>query len=91
MKLYVFTVYDAKAEYFMQPLFWRSVGEALRSFEDEVQNPESMLSKHPGDFTLYQIGEYDQATGGIIAQPPFGLGTGLEYVAKPLEVPNGTI
>ncbi|AZL82966.1 nonstructural protein [Apis mellifera associated microvirus 18] len=62
-KLKVFTVYDSKVEAYAQPFFCRTIGEALRSWEGACNDGQSMMSKHPGDFTLFEVAEFDEKTG----------------------------
>lgn len=71
MKLLAFAVFDSKAEAFLRPFFAETEGLALRSFTDAVQDPQSPMSKHTADYTLYRVGEYDQVTG--ILSSPVGL------------------
>lgn len=79
MALKVFTVYDSKSEHYGNPIFLLNKGEALRSFADEAKNPESMIGKHSADFTLFMIGEFDQATGTFKPLPAKeNLGTAIE-------------
>lgn len=73
----VYAVQDAKAGMFNQPIFLLSDGEALRAFLDACQpGQESMLSKHPEDFNLYYIGEYDELEGSFQPVVPYHLGNG---------------
>ena len=83
MKLFCFAVHDTKAEYFSTPFFTRSIGEALRGFEDEVNNPQSQLNKHPMDFHLYHVGTFDQEAGMVEAQEPFHYGSANDYIRRP--------
>lgn len=83
MKLKIFTVYDSKVEAFLRPFFMQSKGEAIRAFEDTCQDQKSQLNKHPEDFTLFEIGEYDDSNAGIIThQAKIALGTALEHIKK---------
>ena len=80
MKQYVFSVYDSKAEMFNQPMFFKAKGEALRAFEDEANRTESAIFKHPGDYTLFLIGDYDVETGLLTPLgTPQSLGLGVEF------------
>lgn len=74
----VYAVQDAKAGMFNQPIFLLSDGEALRSFMDACQpgNDQSMLSRHPEDFNLFYIGEYDELTGELQSCTPYHLANG---------------
>jgi len=61
MKLLTFTIYDEKSEAFGPPFFTPAIGIASRNFSDTVNNSETLISKHPGDFSLYHIGYFDTA------------------------------
>ena len=66
MKIKAYAVYDNKAEAFMQPFFSGNAGLAIRTFADNAKNPESIWNRHPNDFCLYEIGEYDENSGELI-------------------------
>lgn len=55
----VFTVYDSKAKAYMSPFFDQSHGAAIRAFSDAAKNPQSAIGRHPEDYTLFYLGEYD--------------------------------
>ena len=61
--LKVFTIYDIKAETYMEPVSARAIGEGLRNFEDALKDERSSLSRHPEDFIFYEIGEFNEETG----------------------------
>lgn len=67
----MFAVKDRAIEAFMTPWFAQSTGQAIRSFTDEINNPESPMSKHADDYDLYHIGTWtdngavQQLDGGI--------------------------
>lgn len=90
MIISVFAIYDSKSEAFMQPFFMQTKGAALRAFSDTVQDPSTSFNKHPADFTLFQIGEYDDSSGKLSStKTPLSLGTALEYLSKAQnEIPN---
>lgn len=73
MKQLVIAVRDAAADVFGRPYFVPTAGIAIRSFTDEVNRvaDDNQLNKHAKDFALYELGEYDDATGAIVthAQP----------------------
>lgn len=74
-----FTVYDNKVESYLRPFFCMTNGEAIRSFTDAVNDPTSAFHKHPADFTLFQIGVYDDTHGVLKASDPVNLGCAIEY------------
>ena len=65
MKQIVFTVYDVKAKLHLQPFFMRSIPEAVRAFGDLANDEGHQFGKHPEDYTLVQIGDYDETSGLI--------------------------
>lgn len=86
-KKLVFSVLDSKVGLFAQPFFMRSKGEALRAWVDNVNDKESPMSRHPGDFALMELGEYDEETGQFTnLQAPVNLGLATQYL-KPAESP----
>ncbi|QXP07926.1 MAG: nonstructural protein [Arizlama microvirus] len=81
MKLKLFTCYDSKLEAYMQPFFMTTRGQALRAFTDTVNDPSSIFAKHPEDYTLFEIGEYDDQTGDIsMNQAKVSLGIAIEFL-----------
>lgn len=81
----VFCVYDSAAEAYALPFFQKSTGEAVRGFSTAAKDPQSQLSKHPADFTLFEIGEYNELTGEIsMLQAHKNLGKALEYTQASL-------
>lgn len=77
MKSLVFSVYDAKAEAYMAPFVAASKGFAIRMFLDEASRPDSMCAKHPEDFRLFHVGEFDDATAVVTMLPGGPVSQGL--------------
>lgn len=78
----IFSCYDSKAEAYLNPFLLRSRGEALRSFENVVNTPDnnSWIYKNPEDYTLFEIGEFDERTGVIKAyEAKVSLGSGNDF------------
>lgn len=76
----IFGVYDSKAMAFLQPFFSESVGAAVRAFGDAVNEGNSPLSKHPGDYQLYELGSIDTESGLLTPLVPTRLlGNGLDF------------
>ena len=66
MKYVICSVRDAAVEAFMRPFPAESEKQAVRSFSDECFNMESPFAKHPDDYTLYKVGEFDSETGNSV-------------------------
>jgi len=76
----LFSVYDSKVEAYMQPQFYRAKGEAIRAFEGAVNSKDTQFATHAEDFTLFAIGEYDDATGKITCPAtPEPIGKAIEF------------
>lgn len=61
----IFSVHDKKAGYYMNPMYFKTPTEAIRAFEQGVTDEKTQLNKYPNDFTLVQLGEFNQDTGKI--------------------------
>lgn len=75
----LFAVCDKKASLFWSPMPSVSDGVAIRAFSDAVVSEQSELSRHAGDFALYQVGEFDESAGLLIPLVP------PRYVADAVE------
>jgi len=78
MKMFVFSVRDKAAEAFLPPMFFRSSGEAERAFVSAVRSPEHQFSKHVGDYSLYRLGSWDDASGLFVGVDPELILSGLQ-------------
>lgn len=63
MKIY--TIYDSKIEGYTTPFFAPSELAAIRMFERAAMNPDHTMHTHPADFTLFEIGEWEEHSGEI--------------------------
>lgn len=80
MKLKAFSIYDTKALAYGVPFFMSSVGQATRAFADLSNDPQSMVFKHPTDFVLFEIGEFNDSDGVICSVSPYrNLGLGSDF------------
>jgi hypothetical protein len=60
---HVFAIYDSKLRAFFPP--WLAVNPQIgrRMFSTGANDPESQLSHHPEDFTLFEIAKWDDELG----------------------------
>lgn len=80
MTLKLFSLYDSAVEAYNTPMFLRSRGEAIRSLQAAVNEPGNNISKWPAQFTLFEIGSYDDSSGRItMYDAMISLGTALQY------------
>lgn len=83
------TVYDSKGECFMPPNCYKNLGEALREFEECANDPKSKISKWAADYTLFELGTFDEATAKfVIHTAPVSLGNALQFVRNDVVASN---
>jgi len=83
MKLKVFSVYDSKVEAYKQPFFLSTKGEAIRGLLECLEKNDHPFAKWPADFTLFELGEYDDSNGKMLPlSAPINHGNLLEYTTK---------
>lgn len=63
MRLQVVSVLDRATAAYGRPVFVQAIGQAMRSFTDEANNKESDIGKHPDDYDLYHLGDWDDVSG----------------------------
>lgn len=78
--LKVFSVYDKAAEAFLQPFFAPTVGIAIRNFRTAANQEDHQFHRHADDYTLFELGEFDESTGKLEPSTPHSLGNALQYV-----------
>lgn len=74
MKVLAYAIYDTKAEFFQRPFFAQTDGLALRAVADEGVRAGSELGRHPLDYSLFCIGEFDDAVGRLSGFAPRSMG-----------------
>ncbi len=62
----IFSVYDIAAASFQKPFFAGQAGEAMRSFCDICADDKHPLGQHPEDYTLMEVGVWDDQSGEIL-------------------------
>lgn len=72
MVLVAVSVRDAKSEAFGRPFFVVSIGSAIRSFDDEVNRAaeDNSMYRHPEDYSLWQLGTWDDQDGSYVSLSP---------------------
>tara|TARA_B100000579_G_C22312271_1_gene612135 strand:+ start:142 stop:393 length:252 start_codon:yes stop_codon:yes gene_type:complete len=64
-----YAVYDRKAEVYSTPFLEIKDGTAIRAVQDLViNNKDHAFAKHPSDFSLHRLGEFDEIEGKITGQ-----------------------
>lgn len=63
MILRAFSLLDTKVGSFSTPFFYVHEGYALRTVSELVQDMSTSVGRHPFDYTLYEVGEFDDQLG----------------------------
>lgn len=89
MKKIVFSIFDRLTGVFNVPFLAHSPGEAVRTFIDAASDSRTLLARHPGDYSLVQISEFDDQTGLYNDCAHVVLGTAAALApSKPVLVPE---
>ena len=59
----IFSIYDSKAAAFLPPFILPKAEMAQRTFADCVNSPDHQFGAHPEDYTLFELGHWDDETG----------------------------
>lgn len=69
MKVLVFSIYDLKTRVFFPPMVYHNAEHAKRDMMLELRKG-GMMKEFPGDYELYQIGEFHDDTANIEKMVP---------------------
>lgn len=78
LKLEMFTIHDSKAQAYLSPFFLPTQDIAIRTFTDCLNDPKHTFAKHPGDFTLFYIGQFYVTSARLESFAPVSLGNGVD-------------
>lgn len=80
MQQNLYTIFDAVAESYSPPFLAKNKGTAGRMFADLVNGGDNDVSKHPQQFTLFELATWDD--NKAIIEPhktPISLGLAHEF------------
>lgn len=82
----VYSIFDSKLATYGRPWYEMTDSAAIRAFSDAISdgsNPNNQFHKHPEDFSLYYLGDYDDQKGTFdVGRPPVSLVTASAIVAS---------
>lgn len=85
MKFNIYSVYDVKACAYARPLYLRSKEELFAAIYETAKEKSTGFYKHPEDYTVYELGTFDELTAKIEYIGPQSVGTVLDiraYMAR---------
>lgn len=68
MRVKIYSIWDSKAETHTIPFFMHSDPPAIRAFTNMCMDKEHQFGKNPEDYTLFCLGELEDASGEIHAE-----------------------
>ena len=86
MKNVICAIYDKAVQAYMRPFTCQTEGQAVRVFEDEVNREGSEFSKHPEDYALFKIADFNDHNAELIPYEPVCLRRAHEIERKNGEV-----
>lgn len=87
----IYSIYDSKAQAYLQPFFCATHALAFRNIEKAMKNPHSPFSDFPADFTLFKVGEFDDLEGIVIGVSAHeNLGNLIQFAPPPSPVAADT-
>lgn len=76
----IFSIFDAKAAAFNDPVFLPNQAIAERSFRLAANDPQSFIGQCPTDYTLFCLGEWNDDTGRLeLYDTPQAIGLATNY------------
>lgn len=69
MLLNAYSIHDDKALTYSPPFYAAAHGQAVRNVMDAATDPNSSLGRHPNDYRLYCIGQFDDQSGTLMPMP----------------------
>lgn len=79
----IYSIFDSKVGAYMPPVMYRSKGEVLRALINTLRDDKSSFAKYPADFTLFELGEWDDNSCKYsLHSTPESVGVLLEFVPE---------
>lgn len=89
MILLAYSLLDNKTGHFSTPFFFNHRGHAIRAVMELGADPNTTVGRHPADFTLCEIGIFDDQVGRFTSEECLYLGTVRSFI--PVQPPQGTL
>lgn len=73
----LYSIFDSKAAAFLQPFFARNEGVAVRQLSSAISDGQHDFCVHAEDYTLFEVGSWDEVSGKLTAKDPTSVTTCL--------------
>lgn len=61
----IYSVHDSKTQLYAAPFVSHNENAAVRSFDRAANDPSLDICMYPADYSLFQLGTFDEDTGRI--------------------------
>lgn len=79
----IYSIFDSKVGAYGRPFFDHSKGAVIRSVSEAVNDKTNVYGKYPADFTLFELGDFDEHTCEFsLYAAPVSVGVLLEFVTS---------
>ncbi len=82
MKHKVFSIFDSAAEAYLPPFVLPTAGMAVRVFTDCCNSEKHQFGVNPADYTLFELGVFDDASALFDCSPGMKVVNGLEVIRR---------
>lgn len=86
MKVKVYAVLDSASGVYDGPVPCNADGVALRNFENMAKRKDSPIGMNPECYSLWRVGEWNDATGEIVPLTKECLGYAMDLITPNEEV-----
>lgn len=76
----LFAIRDNKVEAYNSPFTAANYQVAIRMVTDTASDTNTMFNRHPEDFEIYHIGEFDEKTGIVESCPHVQIGKIIDFI-----------
>lgn len=76
------SIKDRAIDAFSRPFATPTIGAAVRAFSDAINDPTQEMNKHPDDYDLHELGDFDDSTGEIFMTGPIQVAIGKQFIIK---------
>lgn len=69
-----YSFFDSKVGIFHPPFFMLHRGQAFRAALELASDMSTQIGRHPADFVLFELGQFNDQTGALETVAPINLG-----------------
>lgn len=77
----VYSIHDSKGAVYSRPFYEHTDATAERVFADACVDEETPIGRHPSDYTLNYVGEWDEFIGKLSGAEPRAICNGSKFAA----------